>query len=77
VTTLIFKRRFTERYLPSPFSKKSSDQASLGAVEVTNSTLICEKCFETTGDGVYYPAHKVLSFTCPNGHVNEVRNIEI
>jgi hypothetical protein len=63
--------------LPSPFSKKTADDAALGAVDVVNSTLTCEKCFEVTDKGTYYPAKNILIFVCPNEHTNEVRNIEI
>lgn len=66
--------------MPSPFSKKPQKQATGAVVEtikVTNSTLVCEVCFEETSEGEYVPQAKRLTFTCPNGHDNVVRNIEL
>lgn len=68
-----------ERFLPSPFSSKSktSNTTEVGYTPVGNSLLICEVCFEETDTGRYYPVSKRLEFTCPDGHVNVVRGIEI
>lgn len=66
--------------MPSPFSKKQPEQAKGAVVEtlqVTSSTLVCEVCFEVTSEGEYVPQAKRLTFTCPNGHDNVVRNIEL
>lgn len=58
--------------MPSPFSKKPQLSDS---VDVTNSTLVCDQCYDSTEYGTYWPEKKLLVFMCPNGHKNEVRNI--
>lgn len=66
--------------MPSPFSSKKPTQATGAVVEtiqVVNSTLVCEVCFEVTREGVYLPKAKRLTFTCAEGHDNVVRNIEL
>ena len=67
--------------MPSPFSSKKSEPQATGAkvatIKVTNSVLACEFCFSETSEGEYVPDAKRLTFTCPNGHDNVVRNIEL
>ena len=68
--------------MPSPFSNKKPSQARPGgqendALEVTNSVLVCEVCFNEVSDGSYFPSQKRLVFTCGDGHVNIVKDIEL
>lgn len=67
--------------MPSPFSSKKQAPQATGAkievIKVTNSVLVCEVCFTETSDGEYAPEAKRLTFTCPDGHNNVVRNIEL
>ena len=67
--------------MPSPFSSKKQTSQATGAkvevIKVTNSILVCEVCFAETTEGEYVPGAKRLTFTCPSGHDNVVRNIEL
>ena len=66
--------------MPNPFSKKPASQtrpATVETLQVTNSVLVCEVCFKETPEGEYTPATKRLTFTCPEGHENMVRNVEL
>ena len=64
--------------MPSPFN--NSEQAKGAVVDtvlVSNSVLVCDVCFRETDTGVYVPKARRLTFTCPAGHENVVRNIDI
>lgn len=64
--------------MPSPFN--NPEQATgvvVDTIQVTNSVLVCDVCFSETDHGEYVPGARRLTFTCPNGHDNVVRNIEI
>jgi len=67
--------------LPSPFNniKPQTREAvqDEGLIHVTNSTLVCESCFAEATDGEYDPDQHVLSFVCPEGHINVVKGIEL
>ena len=64
--------------MPSPFNRQFPDEgAKPGIVKITNSTLVCDVCFDDTANGEYEVEAKRLSFVCPNGHINYVENIEI
>ena len=65
--------------MPSPFSSKQPQAkgAVVETIKVTNSVLVCEFCFKETDNGEYVPGAKRLTFVCPEGHQNVVRNIEL
>lgn len=80
MTTPTLKKRFTERFLPNPFNDKKEQRATGAKVEtiqVTNSVLVCEYCFKEADTGEYTPGNNRLTFTCPDGHENVVRGIEL
>ncbi len=71
--TLVLKKQFTEKFLPSPFNTGNSPEPQAGVVEITNSTLVCEECWDVVSSGVYYEEKRLLVFTCISGHKNEVK----
>lgn len=81
----MFKTRFMEIFLPSPFSSnpqpvehKFSTGAVVQSIEVTDSELFCEYCGEVTTDGTYVPDAKRLSWVCcACGASNVVRGIDL
>lgn len=81
----MFKRRFTERFLPNPFNdsvwglpKDANPEVADDVIEVTNSYLTCERCFSIATTGRYNEKKQILWFTCPECNaVNEVRHIEL
>lgn len=63
--------------MPSPFSNKPADQGAPGIITITNSTLVCEFCFEESSEGRYLVEKKILTWDCPCGERNVVKGIEL
>lgn len=42
-----------------------------------NGDLMCRVCYESVGDGMYFPKSKRLDFICSEGHENSERNLEL
>lgn len=59
--------------MPNPFRDSPKPNNQPGVAKVTDSILVCDRCFEEVSDGDYYIEKKLLVFKCSNGHVNNVR----
>lgn len=68
------------RFLPNPFEKKPKKHETgvlVHEIKVYDSELWCDSCSGMATEGTYQPESKRLTFVCPNGHDNVVRNIDL
>lgn len=69
--------------MPNPFNNydgPQNNEVRRGDEETiaVHGEMFCERCFESTDEGVYHPGSKRLFWTCVHcGYPNAVKGIEI